>query len=91
MPSINPRGIQFLAGWTSLRMLDRYGHVRDTEIRRTVMGNADRVERARHTGATKCGHSDQNGHFSIRDVAAPQDSTCEDGMASPTGFVPSLS
>jgi site-specific recombinase XerD len=36
---INPRVIQFLTGWTSLRMLDRYGHVRDTEIRRAVTSN----------------------------------------------------
>jgi len=47
---INPRVIQFLAGWTSLRMLDRYRHVRDTEIRRAVTGNAEHVEQARKTG-----------------------------------------
>ena len=46
---INPRVIQFLAGWTSLRMLERYGHVRDTEIRRAVTANADHLE----TAATK--------------------------------------
>jgi hypothetical protein len=33
-------------------MLDRYGHVHDTEIRRAVMGNAEHVEQARQTGAT---------------------------------------
>jgi integrase len=27
----NPRVIQQLAGWTSLRMLERYGHARDAE------------------------------------------------------------
>lgn len=37
---INPRAIQFLAGWTSLRMLERYGHVRDSEVRRAVTENA---------------------------------------------------
>jgi hypothetical protein len=37
---------------TSLRMLDRYGRVRDTEIRRAVTGNAEHVEQARKTGAT---------------------------------------
>jgi len=30
----NPRAIQKLAGWTTLRMLERYGHVRDAEVRR---------------------------------------------------------
>jgi hypothetical protein len=29
---INPLVIQKLAGWTSLRMLARYGHVRDAEV-----------------------------------------------------------
>jgi integrase len=32
----NPRAIEKLAGWTSLRMLERYGHVRDAELRRAV-------------------------------------------------------
>jgi site-specific recombinase XerD len=41
---INPRVIQFLAGWTSLRMLDRDGHVRDSEIRRAVTANAEHVQ-----------------------------------------------
>lgn len=36
----NPRVIQELAGWTSLRMLQRYGHVRDAEAQRAVNGNA---------------------------------------------------
>jgi integrase len=33
---VNPRAIQKLAGWTSLRMLERYGHVRDAELQRAV-------------------------------------------------------
>lgn len=33
---VNPRVIQKLAGWTSLRMLERYGHARDDEARRAV-------------------------------------------------------
>lgn len=49
---INPRVIQFLAGWTSLRMLERYGHVRDTEVRRAVTSNADHLTKAQQTGAT---------------------------------------
>ena len=49
---INPRVIQFLAGWTSLRMLDRYGHVRDTEIRRAVSSNAAHLADAMKAGAT---------------------------------------
>jgi integrase/recombinase XerD len=34
--AIDHRTIQRLAGWTSLRMLERYGHPRDTEARRAV-------------------------------------------------------
>jgi site-specific recombinase XerD len=49
---INPRVIQLLAGWTSLRMLERYGHVRDTEIRRAVSANADRLDQAATKTAT---------------------------------------
>lgn len=36
---INPRVIQQLAGWTSLRMLARYGHTRDAEAQRAVLAN----------------------------------------------------
>jgi integrase len=36
----NPQVIQRLAGWTSLRMLERYGHVRDAEMVKAVEGNA---------------------------------------------------
>ena len=49
---INPRVIQFLAGWTSMRMLDRYGHVRDSELRRAVNTNAEHVAAALKAGAT---------------------------------------
>jgi len=35
---VNPQAIQRLAGWSSLRMLERYGHVRDAEVRRAVEG-----------------------------------------------------
>jgi site-specific recombinase XerD len=48
----NPRVIQFLAGWTSLRMLERYGHVRDTEVQRAVTANADRLNAAATKTAT---------------------------------------
>jgi integrase-like protein len=50
---INPRVIQLLAGWTSLRMLERYGHTRDTEIRRAVTSNADRLQHAATKTATR--------------------------------------
>ena len=43
---INPRAIQRLAGWTSLRMLERYGHVRDAELQRAVAATAAVIERA---------------------------------------------
>jgi len=49
---INPRVIQFLGGWTSLRMLDRYGHVRDAEVRRAVTENAPHVAQALKAGDT---------------------------------------
>jgi integrase len=39
---VSPRAIQELAGWTSLRMLERYGHVRDAEMQRAVAGTAAR-------------------------------------------------
>jgi hypothetical protein len=33
---VYPRAIQKLVGWTSMRMLERYGHVRDAELQRAV-------------------------------------------------------
>lgn len=33
---VSPRVIQQLAGWSSLRMLERYGHARDAEAQRAV-------------------------------------------------------
>lgn len=42
----NPRVIQKLAGWSSLRMLQRYGHVRDAEAQSAVSTNAARLESA---------------------------------------------
>jgi integrase len=50
---INPRVIQLLAGWTSLRMLERYGHARDSEIRRAVMANPNHWEQAATKTATE--------------------------------------
>jgi hypothetical protein len=49
---INPRVVQFLAYWTSMRMLDRYGHVRDSEVRLAVSANAQHIADAQNTGAT---------------------------------------
>lgn len=37
---INPRVVQHLAGWTTLRMIERYGHPRDQEARRAISANA---------------------------------------------------
>ncbi len=37
---INPMVIKTLAGWSSLKMLERYGHTRDAELRRAVNENA---------------------------------------------------
>ena len=47
---VNPRVIQKLAGWTSLRMLERYGHARDAEAQRAVTAMHALPERA--TNAT---------------------------------------
>ena len=43
---INSRVIQKLAGWTSLRMLERYGHVRDAETQRAVTTMQTVIQRA---------------------------------------------
>jgi hypothetical protein len=54
----NPCVIQLLAGWTSLRMLERYGHTRDTEIRRAVESKTDRLQQA----ATKTAIAEKKQH-----------------------------
>lgn len=41
---VNPRVIQKLAGWSSLRMLERYGHTRDSEMQRAVAANAAHLD-----------------------------------------------
>jgi integrase len=33
---ISPRAVQYFGGWTTLRMVERYGHVQDAELRRAV-------------------------------------------------------
>jgi len=48
----NPRAIRKLAGWTTLRMLERYGHVRDAEVRRAMTANADYLQQAATRTAT---------------------------------------
>src|SRR5262245_12200222 len=48
----HPRDSIFSPGWTSMRMLDRYGHVRDSEVRRAVGTNADYLAQAQKSGAT---------------------------------------
>jgi integrase len=45
----NPRVIQELAGWSSLRMLEKYGHVRNEAQARAVAGNAAVVAAAQNT------------------------------------------
>jgi len=44
---INPRVIQRLAGWSSLRMLERYGHARDAEAARAVAATHEIIESSR--------------------------------------------
>jgi integrase len=39
---ISGKAIMELAGWTSMRMLQRYGHVRDAELQRATTGTAAR-------------------------------------------------
>ena len=53
---ISPIAIKEYAGWTSLRMLERYGHLRDAELLRATHGTAARnnaafVEAARQAEA----------------------------------------
>ena len=81
---INPRVIQFLAGWTSLRMLERYGHVRDTEVRRAVTANADRLNAA----ATKTATAEKSAASNSEEVGSPQpaDDRWVVWVTSPTGF-----
>jgi hypothetical protein len=49
---VNPRAIQTLAGWTTLRMLERYGHARDAEMRRALLANADYLQQVATKTAT---------------------------------------
>jgi integrase len=53
---ISPRAIQKLAGWTTLRMLERYGHARDAETQRAVTTMhaylETAIERPRETAGT---------------------------------------
>ena len=49
---VNPRAIQKLAGWTSLRMLERYGHARDAEVRQAMTANANYLQQAATKTAT---------------------------------------
>src|SRR4030095_15961661 len=52
--------IKAYAGWTSLRMLERYGHLRDAELQRATTGTAARntaaltaaTREGAHTGGT---------------------------------------
>ena len=52
---VSPIAIKEYAGWTSLRMLERYGHLRDAELQRATTGtaarNPRRSRRARDRGA----------------------------------------
>ena len=50
---VNPRVIQKLAGWSSLRMLERYGHARDAEVVRAVTSNAAHLTALTTTAATE--------------------------------------
>lgn len=50
---VNPRVIQRMAGWTSLRMLERYGHVRDAEMLRAVAATAAHVALATNEATTE--------------------------------------
>jgi integrase len=63
---VNPRTIQRLAGWTSLRMLERYGHARDAEARRAVSTMHDKLEAAIQSTSTnreaQNGAGAQKGH-----------------------------
>src|SRR4029453_18693774 len=57
---ISSTAIKAYAGWTSLRMLERYGHLRDAELQRATTGTAARntaaltaaTREGAHTGGT---------------------------------------
>lgn len=50
---ISPVAIKEYAGWTSLRMLERYGHLRDAELLRATAGTAARNTAALAEGARR--------------------------------------
>jgi len=56
---INPRVIQHLAGWTTMRMLERYGHIRDAEMARAVQATAEIVERAQTRAQSQTQQADE--------------------------------
>jgi integrase len=72
----NPRAIQVLAGWTTLRMLERYGHVRDAERRSAVTGNAEHVQRALQRSTTA----------PTATPAAPSSAVADEPAVSPCSF-----
>jgi integrase len=43
---ISPRVVQYFGGWTTIRMVERYGHVRDAELRRAVSAMHELTNRA---------------------------------------------
>ena len=70
-------------------MLDRYGHVRDTEIRRAVTGNAAHVADAMKTGATNVATATKTAVGALREVRARNMwSVKRLAVASLTGFEP---
>ena len=48
---VSPIAIKAYAGWTSLRMLERYGHLRDAELQRATTGTAARNNAALAAGS----------------------------------------
>jgi integrase len=40
---VSPRAVQQLGGWTTLRMVERYGHVHDAELQRAVRTTHERI------------------------------------------------
>jgi integrase len=71
---VSPKAIQQYAGWTSLRMLERYGHLRDAELQRATTGTA-----ARNTAALA---------EAERQNAAQQDAPAQTGPAQRVGTKP---
>lgn len=77
---VSPIAIKAYAGWTSLRMLERYGHLRDAELLRAVAGTAARNRMALVEGERRNSEQAAAAHPSVsEDAAAAQSVPVKNG------------